>query len=44
MYVGIADPSRWQSLFGVDLEHVDQLEIVQRAQAIPPDRVKQALD
>lgn len=43
MYVGAADPSQWQSLFGVDLEHVDQLEIVQRAQAITLDRVKQAL-
>jgi L-fucose isomerase len=44
MYVGTADTAQWQSLFGVDLEHVDQFEIVRRSQEIPEDQVQKALD
>lgn len=43
MYVGTADPAQWQSLFGVDLEHIDQLEIVRRAEGIPSEKVEKAL-
>ncbi|MCS7241213.1 L-fucose/L-arabinose isomerase family protein [Candidatus Caldatribacterium sp.] len=42
MYVGTADPAQWQSLFGVDLEHVDQLEIVRRAKEVPQEQVDRA--
>lgn len=43
MYVGTADPAQWQSLFGVDLEHIDQLEIVRRAEGVPEEKVQEAL-
>ncbi|MDI6870106.1 MAG: L-fucose isomerase [Bacillota bacterium] len=39
MYTATADPAQWQRDFGVDIEQVDQLEIVRRAEAIPADRV-----
>lgn len=31
---GTFDPMQWRGLFGVDVEHIDQLEIVRRAEAI----------
>ncbi len=40
MYTTMADPSQWASLFGVDIEHVDQWEIVKRAEEIPEDRAR----
>jgi L-fucose isomerase len=39
-----ADPAQWQRLFGVDIEIVDQLEIVQKAESLDPDEVKRHLD
>ena len=36
---GSFDPMQWRSQFGVDVDHVDQLEIVRRAELIEPDRV-----
>lgn len=42
MYVGTADPPQWQSLFGVDLEHIDQLEIARRAKEVPQEKVEEA--
>ncbi len=44
MYVGSADPSQWQSIFGVDMEHVDQFEIVHRAWNVPKEKVEKALN
>jgi L-fucose isomerase len=35
----VFDPMQWRSLFGIDTEHVDQLEIVRRAALIEPERV-----
>lgn len=31
---GSFDPMQWRSLFGVDVEHIDQLEIIRRAELI----------
>lgn len=36
----ISDPAQWLRLFGVDIEHVDQLEIVTRAGLVPSSRVE----
>lgn len=36
---GVADAALWQKLFGVDVEHVDQYEIVLRARDVDPNRV-----
>ncbi len=33
------DPMQWRALFGVDVEHFDQLEIIRRAEAMDPARV-----
>lgn len=38
---GTFDPMQWRRMFGVDVEHIDQLEIVRRAQLIPPDQVSE---
>ncbi len=43
MYVGTADPAQWQSLFGVDLEHIDQFEIVRRAEKVPQEKVEEGI-
>jgi L-fucose isomerase len=32
---GTFDPIQWKRLFGVDTEHIDQLEIIRRAEQIP---------
>ena len=40
MYTATADTAQWQRQFGVDIEHFDQLEIVRRAEAVDPERVK----
>jgi L-fucose isomerase len=33
------DPMQWRALFGVDVEHFDQLEIIRRAEAMDPGRI-----
>lgn len=42
MYTTMADLSQWASLFGVDVEHVDQIEIIRRAEAMPEGRARQS--
>jgi len=37
---GTADPALWERLFGVDIDHVDQLEIVRRAEELEPSLVE----
>lgn len=32
---GTFDPMQWKKLFGVDTEHIDQLEIIRRADLVP---------
>lgn len=39
IYSAGIDPSQWQQLFGVDVEHFDQLEIVRRAEKQNPTEV-----
>lgn len=34
---GTFDPMQWKQLFGVDTEHIDQLEIIRRAELIPDE-------
>ncbi len=34
---GSFDPMQWRELFGVDAEHIDQLEIIRRADAMAPE-------
>lgn len=40
---GTFDPMQWRSLFGVDVEHVDQSEILRVAAALPAAAVEEAL-
>lgn len=42
MVTGEASPDVYDSLFGVDTDHIDQLEIIRRAQQVPDDRVERA--
>ena len=35
---GTFDPMQWRAQFGIDVEHIDQLEIIRRADAIGEDR------
>ncbi|MCB9454240.1 MAG: L-fucose isomerase [Anaerolineaceae bacterium] len=37
---GTFDPMQWKKLFGVDTEHIDQLEIVRRAEFVPEDTTR----
>jgi L-fucose isomerase len=36
---GTADPAQWIQLFGVDIEQIDQLALVKRAEEIPIEKV-----
>jgi L-fucose/D-arabinose isomerase len=42
LYTTTSDPSQVYSIFGVDIEHVDQLEIVNSAEKVPLDRIEKA--
>ncbi len=35
---GTFDPLQWKRMFGVDTEHIDQLEIIRRADLVPEDQ------
>ena len=35
---GTFDPMQWRAQFGVDVDHIDQLEIVRRADLVDVDR------
>ena len=41
MYSTTISMQDWQDQFGVDVEHIDQLEIVRRAEAIPDEAVEE---
>ena len=43
MYIGTVDTAQWQNVFGVDLEHIDQSEIIRIAKEIPQERVDNAM-
>jgi L-fucose isomerase len=40
MYTAVADPAQWMEKFGIDVEEIDQLEIVRRAELIDPNRAR----
>ena len=40
----VADPALWMKQFGVDVDHVDQMELVRRAGLVPKERVEAALE
>ncbi|MBC7106149.1 MAG: L-fucose/L-arabinose isomerase family protein, partial [Firmicutes bacterium] len=42
MYTAVANPDQWMKLFGVDVEHIDQSEIVRRAELAPADEAEHA--
>jgi len=37
---GTIDPMQWRAQFGIDVEHIDQLEIVRRAEMIPAEKTQ----
>lgn len=43
MYTAVADTAEWMRVFGVDVEHIDQLEIVRRSETVPADKVERAV-
>lgn len=43
MVTGEASPDLYDSIFGVDTDHIDQLEIIRRAPQVPEDKVEHAL-
>jgi L-fucose isomerase len=43
MYTATADPAQWLKIFGVDVEHIDQGELVRLAPTIPDEKVEAAL-
>lgn len=42
MVTGEASPDLYHSLFGIDVDHFDQLEIIRRAPLVPEDKVEHA--
>lgn len=41
---GTYDPMQWKRLFGIDCEHIDQLEIVRRAEMVEDARAQKMVD
>jgi L-fucose isomerase len=44
MYTGVAEQSVWMKKFGIDCEHLDEMEIIRLAQKMDKDRVEKAFD
>ncbi|MDR1138199.1 MAG: hypothetical protein LBK91_07730, partial [Synergistaceae bacterium] len=42
MYTGVAEQSTWMKKFGIDCEHLDEMEIIRLAQIMDKDRVERA--
>jgi L-fucose/D-arabinose isomerase len=42
MYTAVANPDRWLSQFGIDVEEIDQWELVRRADEVDPGKVTHA--
>jgi len=40
IFTAVADPAQWQTLFGVDIEYIDQCEIVNEAKSISDKKMK----
>lgn len=43
MYTAVANLDQWQSLFGVDVEHIEQYDIVRYSEKVDPVRIESAL-
>jgi len=43
IYTAVADANQWQRLFGVDVEHIDQSEIIREAEAMEDGEVQRGL-
>lgn len=41
---GTFDPMQWRAQFGVDVNHIDQLEIVRRSELVDAGRVRKMMD
>jgi L-fucose isomerase len=44
MYTGVAEQSVWMKKFGVDCEHIDEMEILRLAGEIAEDRIENAFE
>lgn len=44
MYTAVSDQDQWRDLFGIDIEHTDQWEIVRGAAGVPGEKVEKAFD
>jgi L-fucose isomerase len=42
MYTAVSNLDQWQSMFGLDVEHVEQEDLVRRAREVETDRVERA--
>jgi len=42
MYTGVAEQSVWMKKFGVDCEHIDEMEILRNAELVDKDRIERA--
>jgi L-fucose isomerase len=42
MYTGVAEQSTWMKKFGIDCEHLDEMEIIRLAQIMDKDRIDRA--
>lgn len=43
MYTAVPALDQWRRDFGIDIEHIDQFEIVRRAEGIPDSRVEEGI-
>jgi L-fucose isomerase len=43
MYTAVANLDQWRSLFGVDVEHIEQYDILRLSETVDPERVDRAL-
>lgn len=44
MYTAVANADQWMRLFGIDVEHIDQSEIIRRSGDAPSDEVERAFE
>lgn len=42
IFTAVADPAQWQQVFGVDIEFIDQMEIVKRANELSPEEIEKS--
>ncbi|MBF6557617.1 MAG: L-fucose/L-arabinose isomerase family protein [Acidimicrobiales bacterium] len=43
MYTAVSNPDQWMRIFGIDIEHIDQWEIVRGAERVPQADVDRAI-